>query len=265
MKQDLLIVKIGGNVIDNSEALQVFLSHFARLPHPKLLVHGGGKIATELSAKLGIETRMVDGRRITDDETLKVIAMTYAGWVNKSVTALLQKNNCNAIGLSGVDAQLIPAIKRSVKDVDYGWVGDVLKDKISVTFLKNIFEQNLTPVIAPVAGNNEGQLLNVNADTIAQSLAEALSAFFLVTLIYCFEKDGLLQNVNDDNSVISEINFDSAELLKAKGAITLGMLPKIDNAFSAIKNGVETVVIGNALHIHQLATKQKGYGTFIKA
>jgi acetylglutamate kinase len=265
MKQDLLIVKIGGNVIDNPEALQVFLSHFAGLPHPKLLVHGGGRIATELSVKLGIETRMVDGRRITDDETLKVIAMTYAGWVNKNITALLQKNNCNAIGLSGVDAQLIPANKRPIKEVDYGWVGDVLTGKINVTFLKSIFEQNLTPVIAPVASNNEGQLLNINADTIAQSLAEALSAFFSVTLIYCFEKDGLLQNVNDDKSVISEINFDSAELLKAEGTITLGMLPKIDNAFTAIKNGVKTVVLGNALHIHQLATKQKGYGTFIKA
>ncbi|MES2619204.1 MAG: acetylglutamate kinase [Bacteroidota bacterium] len=264
-KTSLLVVKIGGNIVDDEDALGVFLSDFASLPQHKILVHGGGKLATELSKRLGIETKMVEGRRITDEETIKVVTMTYAGLINKSIVAKLQSKQCKAVGLSGADAQLIPAVKRPVKDIDYGWVGDVLKEKINTTFLRTLIKENITPVIAPISCDTKGHLLNINADTIAQSLAEAMSSFYAVTLIYCFEKNGLLQNVEDNNSVIHEINFEKADALKAQGVITDGMIPKIDNAFVAIQNGVETVIVGNALHIKQLAANEKGYGTRIQS
>lgn len=264
-KPSLLVVKIGGNIIDDEKTLNAFLDDFAALPQQKILVHGGGKLATELSKKLGIETKMVEGRRITDAETIKVVAMTYAGWVNKSIVALLQSKLAKAIGLCGADAQLIPSVKRPVKDIDYGWVGDVVKEKINVALLRTLIRENITLVIAPISCDAEGHLLNINADTIAQSLAEAMSGFYAVTLIYGFEKNGLLQNVQDDNSVIHEINFENGEALKARGVITDGMIPKIDNAFAAIKNGVETVIMGNALHISQLAANEKGYGTRIQS
>ncbi len=265
MLQELYIIKIGGNIIDDEKLLDRFLSDFASLPSFKVLIHGGGKLATELSHKLGIETKMMEGRRITDDDTIRIVTMTYAGWINKNITAKLQSHNCPALGLSGVDAQLIPAVKRPITDIDYGWVGNVQPEKVNVLFLKNILEQNMVPVIAPISCNEQGQLLNINADTIAQSIAEALSPFFCTTLVYCFEKNGLLENVQDDSTLISEISLETADAMKQSGTITSGMLPKIDNAFHAIKNGVQTVMIGNALHVRQLALKQNGYGTRIKA
>ena len=263
--KELLIIKIGGNVIDDEKALNDFLSDIAGITTPKILVHGGGKIATQLSGKLGIETKMIDGRRITDAETLKVVTMTYAGWINKSIVAALQSKGSIAIGLSGADANLIPAIKRPVLDIDYGYVGDILNDKINTTFLKSMIDHGITPVIAPIASDAAGQLLNVNADTIAQSLAEAISAVYDTTLIYCFEKRGLLADVNDEASIIHEISYESAQRMKANGSISNGMIPKIDNAFKAIKNGVKTVVIGHAADIKMIAQKQKGHGTYIRS
>lgn len=265
MLQELYVIKIGGYILDNEKLLSRFLSDFASLPSNKVLIHGGGKLATELSHKLGIETKMIDGRRVTDEDTIRIVTMTYAGWINKSITAKLQTHNCPALGLSGVDAQLIPAVKRPIKNIDYGWVGDVLPGKINVSFFKSILEQNMVPVIAPISCNDQGQLLNINADTIAQYIAESLSPYFATTLVYCFEKNGLLENVQDDSTVISEISLETAADMKQSGTITSGMLPKIDNAFQAIKNGVQTVMIGNALHVRQLALKLNGYGTRIKA
>jgi len=262
--KELLVIKIGGNIIDDELALLAFLSDIASISTPKILVHGGGKLATELSTKLGIETKMVEGRRITDEETIKVVTMTYAGWINKSIVVHLNALGITAIGLSGADANIIPAVKRPVKDINYGWVGDILTEKINTTFLSKLIDDSIIPVIAPIASDGNGHLLNVNADTIAQSLAEALSGLYDTTLVYCFEKKGLLSDVNDEASVVTEITQEDAEAMKAKGIITRGMVPKIDNAFKAINNGVKTVVIGHAGDIKMIAQKQKGYGTYIR-
>jgi acetylglutamate kinase len=262
--KELLIVKIGGNIIDDEQALHCFLSDFAAISGPKILVHGGGKLATELSDKLDIETKMIEGRRITDAKTIKVVTMTYAGWINKSIVALLQAKGATAIGLSGVDGNIIPAVKRPVKDIDYGWVGDILTKQINIAFLSKLIEGQMIPVIAPIASDSEGNLLNVNADTVAQSLAEALSAVFETTLVYCFEKKGVLSDVNDESSVVSEITEQHAEEMKANGTISKGMIPKIDNAIKAINNGVKTIVIGHAKDIKEIAQKQEGYGTYIR-
>jgi acetylglutamate kinase len=264
-KRQLLVIKIGGNIIDDESSLNSFLTDFATLPQPKILVHGGGKLATELSTKLGIETKIVEGRRITDEETIKVVTMTYAGWINKNIVARLQSKQCNAMGFCGADAMIIPVVKRPVRDIDYGLVGDILNNEIDKGLIVILLQQSLTPVIAPLACDAQGTLLNVNADTIAQALAEALSRMYDTTLIYCFEKNGLLRNIEDDNSVVSEINSGNAETLKADGTITHGMIPKIDNALAAIKNGVNSVIIGNASHIRQLAANEKGYGTHIQS
>jgi acetylglutamate kinase len=263
--EELIVVKIGGNVIDDDKSLDAFLRDFAAISVHKILVHGGGKLATELSTKLGVETKMVDGRRITDEDTIKVVTMTYAGFINKKITAQLQAKECDAIGLSGVDARIIPAIKRPVKDIDYGWVGDIEADKVNSIFLSQIISGGFTPVIAPIACDDEGHLLNINADTVAQSIAVALSKAFSVTLIYCFEKNGVLSDVQDEASVISSIVLSETDALKADGTISKGMIPKIDNACDAIRKGVERVVIGHAAHISKLSAKAKGYGTTISA
>lgn len=263
--QKLLVVKIGGNIIDNAEALDSFLASLAAIEGNKILVHGGGKLATELSAKLNIPTQMVDGRRITDAETVKVVTMTYAGWINKTIVAQLQAKGCNALGLSGADAKLIPAGKRPVKDVDYGWVGDLESRNVNAAFLKTMLASGITPIVAPISCDNEGHLLNINADTVARTLAEAMSADYEVTLAYCFEKKGLLMDINDDDSVIGEIDLANVEILKASGVINQGMVPKIDNALGAIANGVHTVVIGHAKNIKHIAMHEAGFGTYIKA
>lgn len=250
--------------MDNANALESFLSDFAAIEQAKILVHGGGKLATELSSRLGITTQMIDGRRITDTETLQVVTMTYAGWINKSVVAKLQSKNCNAIGLSGADAKLFPATKRAVKEIDYGFVGDLNSASVNADLLINLLANNVAPIIAPVSSDVNGQLLNVNADTVARTIAEAMSKSFEVKLIYCFEKNGLLSDVSYDSSVITEINFETAEQLKSDGVITSGMLPKIDNAMGAINNGVKEVIISHAKNITQIARGEKGYGTTIK-
>ncbi len=263
--QELTVVKIGGNVLDKEEALDAFLQDFAVLQGPKILVHGGGKLATELSAKLGIETNMVDGRRVTGEATIRIVTMVYAGFINKSVVAALQVKGCNAIGLSGADARLLPAVKRPVKEVDYGLVGDIHASEVNVALLRQLLHAGITPVIAPISCNAEGQLLNINADTVAKTIAAAFGTSYVTTLIYCFEKNGLLRNVADEQSVIAEIDVQSAEAMKTDGSINKGMVPKIDNAFDAIKNGVSAVYIGHANHILQMKNRTAGFGTCIKA
>ena len=263
--KELLVIKIGGNIIDDEEALQRFLTDLASIEMTKILVHGGGKLATDLSDKLSIPTNMVDGRRITDDDTIRVVTMTYAGWINKYIVAQLQSKNCNAIGLSGADAKLLPAVKRSRGDIDYGWVGDMESKEVNTQILDQLLKSGLTVVVAPITCNREGQLLNVNADTVACIIAKALSKDFRTNLIYCFEKNGLLLDMNDETSLIAEIDEMKVSGLKASGAISKGMVPKIDNALSAAKNDVSTVIIGHASHIKAMAKKQIGYGTYINA
>ena len=261
--EKLTVVKIGGNIIDNEAALKQFVADFSSIQGHKILVHGGGKLATELSAKLGIETQMVDGRRITDAETVKVVTMVYAGLINKLIVAMLNAQGNTAIGLCGTDSKLLPAIKRPVVDIDYGWVGDVLKQEVNTAFIHTLLQANNTIVLAPITANGEGNLLNINADTVATTIAEAMSAAYEATLVYCFEKKGVLLSVDDDNSAIANINEVSAEKLKQEGVINKGMLPKISNAIAASKNGVAKVLIGHAADIKALAINMEGYGTLI--
>jgi acetylglutamate kinase len=243
---DLFIIKVGGNVIDNPALLQSFLGKFAAIPGKKILIHGGGKIATRIGDKLGIESKYVDGRRITDADTIDVVTMVYGGLVNKQLVAQLQANGCNAIGLTGADANIIPAVKRPVKEIDYGFVGDVYTDKLNTAPLQALLEAGTTPVFAPLTHDGKGQILNTNADTIASSLAIALSAHYSVRLIYCFEKKGVLRDPADDNAVINLINKEIYQQLLAEKVLTDGILPKLQNAFDAIDNGVKEVLIGHA-------------------
>ncbi|MDR2906732.1 MAG: acetylglutamate kinase [Bacteroidales bacterium] len=254
MKQALHIIKIGGNIIDNEDALEKFLDDFSALDGLKILVHGGGKLATRLSEKLAIPTVMHDGRRVTDEETLKLVTMVYAGWINKHIVAQLQQRACNAIGLSGADANVIPAVKRASQPVDFGWVGDVYPAQINCVFLRNLLGQHITPVFCAITHDQKGNLLNSNADTVASSLAVAMSNEFETSLIYCFEKDGVQSNPDDDDSIILEITRETYQKLKAKSIISGGMIPKIDNAYKAIDAGVERVVIKHAKNL----TNHKG-------
>jgi len=238
----LTIVKIGGNIINDSSALISFLKDFSKINGSKILVHGGGRKATEMANKLGLKPKMVDGRRITDKANLEVVTMVYAGLLNKNIVARLQENNCNAIGLSGADANTISSHKRIVKDIDYGFAGDV--DAVSSNVIKILVDNDITPVFCAITHDKKGQLLNTNADTIASEIASAMCDVFDVELIYCFEKKGVLADTNDDDSVIERIDSRSYLQLKEKGIIAEGMLPKIDNCFYALQNGVAKVVIG---------------------
>ena len=242
-KQELYIVKIGGNVIDNLEKLEAFLKDFSELQKPKILVHGGGKLATKLAEKLEIPQEFFEGRRITNQETRDVAVMVYAGLINKNIVATLQKNKLNAIGFSGADANVIPAHKRPVKTVDFGWVGDVETEKINAEFITKVIAENVCPVFCAITHDGKGNLLNTNADTIASSLAVALSSYFDINLVYCFEKNGVLENIEDVNSVISKIIPDTYAQLKENNIVNEGMIPKIDNAFAAIEKGVKSVFI----------------------
>jgi acetylglutamate kinase len=245
----LFVIKVGGNVIDNLALLQSFLEDFAAIKGPKILIHGGGKIATRIGDQLGIESKYVNGRRITDAATIDVVTMVYGGLVNKQLVAKLQAVGCNAIGMTGADANVIPAVKRPVKEIDYGFVGDINTAGLNVGPLKAILDSGLTPVFAPLTHDTQGQMLNTNADTIASSLAIALSAHYEVRLIYCFEKKGVLRDAQDDNAVINLINRSIyAELLEQK-VLTDGILPKLENAFSAIESGVKEVLIGHAADV----------------
>ena len=258
MKKKLNIIKIGGNIIDDEKLLMSFIKDFSSINDPCILVHGGGKLATELSKKLNIEPKLIDGRRITDSETLDIVTMVYGGLINKKVVALLQSNNCDAIGLSGADANCITAKKREVKTIDYGFVGDINTDSISVKTIQEFIESNLTLVFSPITHDGNGQLLNTNADTIASVLSIALATFYEVNLYYCFEKKGVLKNVNDENSLIPIMDKESYTELKNLGIISDGMIPKIDNAFDALENGVSEVVIGHASQLIELINNHAG-------
>ena len=242
----LYVIKIGGNVIDNSENLYNFLNDFAGIEGHKILIHGGGKLATDLSHTMGIEPKMVEGRRITDIETLRIVTMVYAGLINKNIVAQLQRFECNAIGLTGADANLIRATRRPVKEIDYGFVGDLNESSVAKDKLSSILETGLIPVFSAITHDGEGQLLNTNADTIASAIAIALSSIYQVSLVYCFEKKGVLTDVADDESVIRQISSSEFEKLKADEIIAGGMLPKLENAFKAINSGVNEVYIGKS-------------------
>ncbi len=256
----LFIIKIGGNVIDSEDALLSFLKNFASIQGKKILIHGGGKIATNIGEQLGIQSNYINGRRITDDATIDLVTMVYGGLVNKRIIAQLQSFNCNAIGLTGADGNIIPAIKRPVKDVDFGWVGDVESGKLEVENVKLFLENGLVSVFAPLTHDQQGHILNTNADTIASSLAVALSAYYYVRLIYCFEKKGILENIDDDNSVIKLINKETYRKLLNQNKLFAGILPKIDNAFAAIDAGVKEVLVGDAKDLLQ-NTRDKTSGS----
>lgn len=263
--KQLTIIKIGGNVIDHSANLHQFLLDFTALPGDKILVHGGGKIATELGESLGIEAKMVDGRRITDIETLRIVTMVYAGLINKNMVAQLQAKGSNAIGLTGADGNIIQAKKRPIikvspsggdlegAEIDYGFVGDLDEKSVSAETLNKLLQAGLVPVLCAITHDGETQLLNTNADTIASSVAVAMSALYETRLVYCFEKKGVLKDVNDDDSVVREIKADEFEGLKADGTVQGGMIPKLHNAFEAIKKGVSAVYIGKADELAELA------------
>jgi acetylglutamate kinase len=261
--EKLFVIKIGGNVIDADASLQAFLKDFAQIKAAKILIHGGGKIATKLGDKLGIESKYVNGRRITDEATIDLVTMVYGGLVNKNIVAKLQALNCNAIGLTGADANIIPATKRPAKEIDYGFVGDVNNEQLKIDNLQLFINAGLTPIVAPLTHDGKGQMLNTNADTIASTLAVVLSKKYDVRLIYCFEKKGVLEFVEDENSVINLITKDKYEQLLDDKKLFDGIIPKIDNAFDAINAGVKEVLIGDAKDLLQNVTDEVN-GTLIK-
>ena len=245
MKETLTIVKVGGAVVEDDQQLSRLLQDFGAIKGRKVLVHGGGRRATKVAAQLGIETKMVDGRRITDAEMLEVVTMVYGGLVNKQVVARLQAGGLNAIGLCGADAGIILSHRRPLKNgIDYGFVGDV--DRVDGDMLSALIEQGLVPVVAPLTHDGQGNMLNTNADTMASEMAKAMADHYDVTLLFAFEKPGVLANPDDDTSVISSITRDDFVRLKADGTISGGMLPKIENALQAIDAGVRRVVITSA-------------------
>ncbi len=260
--EKLYIVKIGGNIIDNPAELDSFLQQFSAIKGNKILVHGGGKLATEVAEKSGIKQTLVDGRRRTDAETLKIAVMVYAGWINKSITAKLQALHCNAIGVSGADANLVTSEKRKNASIDFGFVGDILAGGINVKAFVQLLASSFTPVFCAITHDGKGQLLNTNADTMASAIAVALADHYEVSLVYCFEKNGVLADANDDASFIAELSATEYEMLKQKGVVTKGMIPKLDNAFNARKN-VQDVIIGHSSRLEQMINKQKHAATYI--
>lgn len=244
--QSLTVIKIGGNIVDNESALSDFLETYAKIEGPKVLVHGGGKLATRMATQLGIETQMVNGRRITDDAMLPIAVMVYAGLINKQITAQLQARGCDAMGISGADAKLIQSHKRPIEPINYGYVGDFEASDVNVVRLKQLIEIGINPVFSAITADKEGQLLNTNADTIASNLAVALATEYKVALVYCFERKGVLQDMNNEDSVITTINQENFTQLKQQGVIADGMLPKITNALAAVNQGVNRVCIKKA-------------------
>ena len=255
--EKVTIVKVGGAVVEDNEQLAQLLTDFAAIPGKKVLVHGGGRRATKVAAALGIESKMVNGRRITDAQMLEVVTMVYGGLVNKNLVAKLQAKGVNALGLTGADMDVIHSHKRPVKDgVDFGYVGDV--ERANGKMLQTLIQEGITPVMAPLTHDGNGNILNTNADTIASETAKALAPYYDVTLIYCFEKKGVLSNPDDDNSVIPVITRSDFEKYQADGTIGGGMIPKIENALAAVDAGVKEVII-------TLATAIDGkQGTVIK-
>lgn len=257
----LFIIKIGGNVLDDEKSLKSFLTDFAKIDAPKILIHGGGKIATKLGEKLGIQSNYVNGRRITDEPTLDLVTMVYAGLINKQIVAQLQAKGCNALGVTGADGNLIAANKRPVKDIDYGFVGDTKSDLVNAALLNSLLTQKVVPIFAPLT-HAGGKLLNTNADTIASVLAVAMATYFDVRLILCFEKTGVLRDVNDASSVIHQLPKSLYKQLLISGSFHDGILPKLENAFAAIESGVKEVVIGEHTHL-LMNTGEETTGTLI--
>lgn len=247
-KEKLTLVKVGGKIVEEEETLRRLLHDFSKVEGYKVLVHGGGRSATRLASQLGIESKMVNGRRITDAETLKIVTMVYGGLVNKNIVAGLQALGINALGLTGADMNLMRSVKRPVQEVDYGFVGDV--KEVNADLLANLIHQGIVPVLAPLTHDKEGNMLNTNADTIAGEAAKALAKHFDVTLMFCFEKKGVLRDENDDDSVIPEIDRAAFTKLVQEGIIQGGMIPKLENSFQAIDAGVTQVIITQASDIH---------------
>lgn len=262
-KSTVLVIKIGGNVLDEPTALQAFLQEFANLPDPKILIHGGGKIATQIGERLGLIPQYLRGRRVTDDATLELVTMVYGGLINRQLTARLQALGCNAIGLTGADANILPAARRPVLEVDFGWVGDLQTGQTDASRLQSFLDQGLTPILAPLTHDGEGHLLNTNADTIAAVVAAALTTYYRVHLLFCFEKKGILTNPGDDQSVLPELNSRNYAELQEKAAVSGGILPKLDNALLAVKSGVERVIIGHAEDLRANAFGHTIAGTLI--
>lgn len=260
----LHVVKIGGNIIDHADQLDRFLTDFAGLEGKKILVHGGGKIATAMGEKLGIVSRYENGRRITDADTIDLVTMVYGGLINKKMVAALQRLGCDAIGLTGADGNMIPAVRRPVTDVDFGFVGDVVSDRMDGGRVKGLLDLGLVPVFAPLTHDGQGQMLNTNADTIASVLGIALAAYYQVRLIYCFDKKGVLRSLDDENDVVHLMDHAVYQGLLAAGVLHDGILPKLENAFDAITRGVGEVVIGQASDLKANVTGQVA-GTLIRA
>lgn len=249
------VVKIGGNVIDSEEALSSFVSDFASIEGPKVLVHGGGKLATRLAERLDIPTTMIDGRRVTDSDTLDVVTMVYAGLVNKRIVAMLQSLGCNAIGLSGADGGAVRATRRAANPIDFGFVGDISVEGVDAAFIRNLTEQGTVPVFCSIMHDGKGQLLNCNADSVASAVAVGLATECDTELLFCFEKRGVMRDVDDDTSVIANINREGYKALLAEGVVNKGMIPKIDGAFRALECGVKVVTIK---HSAELADSSAG-------
>ena len=244
MKEHLTIIKVGGKIVENSESLNSLLKDFAAVEGKKLLVHGGGRSATQMAARLGVETKMVDGRRITDEAMLEVVTMVYGGLVNKRIVAGLQALGIDAVGLTGADMNIVLSDKRKVSAVDYGWVGDVMR--VNAEAVATLIESGCCPVVAPLTHDGCGHMLNTNADTMAGEMAKAMAAHYDVTLMFCFEKPGVLADENDDSSLIPTITPAVLDDLKRRGVVSGGMIPKLDNAIACVSAGVESVVITQA-------------------
>ena len=252
----ITVVKIGGNVIDDPAALKAFLGEFAAIEAPKILVHGGGKLATRMAERLELKVQMVDGRRITDKGTLDVVTMVYAGLVNKQIVAGLQAAGCNAIGLSGADGNAVTARRRAPQPIDYGFVGDI--ERVDSELLRRLLEGGLVPVFSAIMHDGRGTLLNCNADSVASAVALGAAAVAPTDLVFCFEKAGVLRDPDDEASVIPEITAASYAPLKADGTVSKGMIPKIENALKAVEQGVRSVTIRSSAHL------ENGIGTVIR-
>ncbi len=240
------VIKIGGNVIDNPSALESFLHKFAAVSGPKILVHGGGKEATRLSKGMGIEAKMIDGRRVTDRDTLDIVTMVYAGLINKRIVAILQKIGCNALGLTGADGNVLTAVRRSPEPIDFGYVGDLSPRSLNSRFVKTLLDEGITPVFCAICHDREGELLNCNADSIASAVATGCSTISPTRLTYCFEMPGVLLDVDDPSSVIPKVTPESFFEMKNEGIVAKGMIPKLENAIRALRDGVEEVRICSA-------------------
>ncbi len=243
MEETVRVIKIGGNVVDNPEALARFIAAFTAMPGKKILVHGGGKEATRMSARLEIPTTMIEGRRVTTRETLDVVTMVYAGLVNKRIVSMLQAAGCNAIGLTGADGNAICATRRKPQPIDYGFVGDIAPSGVSATLIGSLLDAGLTPVFCAITHDGKGSLLNCNADTIASAVATGVARIAPVELVYCFEQPGVMEDINRPDSVIPLITPEIYARLRADGVVSKGMIPKIDNAFTAVNAGVKSVTI----------------------